>query len=134
MTHESSSAELLKRLEQHGVRLGLETTHQVLLSLGNPESGFPAVLVAGTNGKGSTAAQLASMVAAAGYRTGLYTSPHLEDVRERIRLDGAAVSAELFSSTLSRVVEKAEEALGHLPTYFEAVTAAAFLTFAEQLY
>lgn len=132
MTHEPSSAELLKRLEQHGIRLGLETTHKVLSSLGNPESGFPSVLVAGTNGKGSTAVQLASMAAAAGYRTGLYTSPHLEEITERIRVDGAAVSAELFSGTLTRVVENAAGPLGHLPTYFEAVTAAAFLIFAEQ--
>jgi dihydrofolate synthase/folylpolyglutamate synthase len=132
VTQDPSSAALLERLEQHGIRLGLETTHQLLSSLGNPESGFPSVLIAGTNGKGSTAVQLASMIAAAGYRSGLYTSPHLEDITERIRVDGAAVSAELFSSTLSRVVEKAEKALGHLPTYFEAVTAAAFLIFAEQ--
>lgn len=129
---EASSAALLKRLEQHGVRLGLETTRQVLSSLGNPESSFPSVLVAGTNGKGSTAVQLAAMIAAAGYRTGLYTSPHLEDVTERIRVDGVAVSAERLSDTLDRVVEKAREALGHLPTYFEAVTATAFLIFAEQ--
>jgi dihydrofolate synthase/folylpolyglutamate synthase len=132
VTLEPSSAALLKRLEQHGIRLGLETTHRVLSSLGNPQSGLPSVLVAGTNGKGSTAVQLASMIAAAGYRTGLYTSPHLEDITERIRVDGAAVSAELFSGTLARVVEKAEKALDHLPTYFEAVTAAAFLIFAEQ--
>ncbi|MGB5296464.1 MAG: dihydrofolate synthase, partial [Thermoanaerobaculia bacterium] len=63
MTHEPSSAELLNRLEQQGIRLGLETTHKVLSSLGNPESGFPSVLVAGTNGKGSTAVQLASIAA-----------------------------------------------------------------------
>ena len=132
MTLDPSSVELLKRLEHFGIRLGLDTTHQVLCSLGNPEAHLPAVLVAGTNGKGSTAVQLASMIAAGGYRTGLYTSPHLEDLTERIRLDGKAVSAELFSATLARVAEKAEQALGHLPTYFEAVTATAFLIFAEE--
>ena len=132
MTLEPSSAALLERLEQHGVRLGLETTRLVLSSLGSPEAGFPSVLIAGTNGKGSTAVQLASMLAAAGYRTGLYTSPHLEDITERIRIDGSAVSAGLFGGTLARVVEKAEKALGHPPTYFESVTATAFLIFAEQ--
>jgi dihydrofolate synthase/folylpolyglutamate synthase len=128
---ESSSATVLKRLERDGIRLGLETTHQVLRSLGSPESGFASVLVAGTNGKGSTAVQLASMVAAAGYRTGLYTSPHLEDVTERIRVDGAAISESQFEETLGRVVEEAERTLGHPPTYFEAVTATAFSIFAE---
>ena len=131
MSTEPSSAALLNRLERDGIRLGLETTHQVLGSLGNPESGFASVLVAGTNGKGSTAVQLASMVASAGYRTGLYTSPHLEDVPERIRVDGAAVSSALFGETLIRVVEQAERTLGHPPTYFEAVTATAFSIFAE---
>jgi len=131
VTLDPSSVALLKRLEHYGIRLGLDTTHQVLGSLGNPEARLPAVLVAGTNGKGSTAVQLASIVAAAGYRTGLYTSPHLEDITERIRLDGTAVSAELFGATLARVVERADQVLGHLPTYFEAVTAAAFLIFSE---
>lgn len=132
MTTDPSSAELLKRLEEDGIRLGLETTRQILACLGNPESRFPSVLVAGTNGKGSTAVQLASMVAAAGYRTGLYTSPHLEAVTERIRIGGEAVSEELFGDALNRVVEDAERTLGHLPTYFEAVTAAAFSIFAER--
>ena len=132
MNLDPSSGALLKRLEQDGIRLGLETTHEVLSSLGNPESGIPVVLVAGTNGKGSTAVQLASIIAAAGYRTGLYTSPHLESVEERIRVDGVALSAEIFAGGLARVVDGAEKALGHLPTYFEAVTATAFLLFAEQ--
>jgi dihydrofolate synthase/folylpolyglutamate synthase len=128
---EPPSAALLKRLEQDGIRLGLETTHRVLRSLGNPESDFASVLVAGTNGKGSTAVQIASMVATAGYRTGLYTSPHLEDVTERIRVDGAAISATQFDEALSRVVEEAERTLGHPPTFFEALTATAFWIFAE---
>ena len=132
MTLDSSGTALLKRLEQYGIRLGLGTTRRLLSSLGNPESRFASVLVAGTNGKGSTAAQLASMVAAAGYRTALYSSPHLEDITERIRIDGEAVPVEQFAGTLTRVVDSAEQALGHLPTYFEAVTATAFLIYAER--
>jgi dihydrofolate synthase/folylpolyglutamate synthase len=89
------------------------------------------VLIAGTNGKGSTATLLASMVHAAGYRTGLYTSPHLEDVEERIRVEGQAVSSEALGEELRRVVAVAESSLGYLPTYFEALTASAFGIFAS---
>jgi dihydrofolate synthase/folylpolyglutamate synthase len=127
-----AGTDILKSLEQFGVRLGLETTHQLLAALGHPERDFPAVLIAGTNGKGSTAAFLASMGTAAGYRTGLYTSPHLEAVEERIRIDGRAISKQELDSSLGRLVAVAEQALGHLPTYFEALTAVAFGYFAAQ--
>jgi dihydrofolate synthase/folylpolyglutamate synthase len=127
-----ASTDILQGLEQYGVRLGLETTHRLLAALGHPERRFPAVLIAGTNGKGSTAAFLASMGTHAGYRTGLYTSPHLEEVEERIRIDGRAISQEELSSSLGNLVTTAEQALGHLPTYFEALTAVAFGHFAAQ--
>ncbi|MGB6642840.1 MAG: folylpolyglutamate synthase/dihydrofolate synthase family protein [Thermoanaerobaculia bacterium] len=127
-----SGTDILKSLEQYGVRLGLETTHRLLAAQGHPERQFPAVLIAGTNGKGSTAAFLASMGTCAGYRTGLYTSPHLEEVEERIRIDGHAISKEELSSSLGHLVTVAERALGHLPTYFEALTAVAFSHFAAQ--
>jgi dihydrofolate synthase / folylpolyglutamate synthase len=104
----------------------------LLAALGSPELRFPAVLVAGSNGKGSTAALLAAMGAAAGYRTGLYTSPHLETVEERLRIDGRAVGGERLGDLLEEVVACAERRLGHSPTYFEAVTAAAFLWFAAE--
>lgn len=127
-----ASNDILESLEQYGVRLGLETTYRLLAALEHPERQFPAVLIAGTNGKGSTAAFLASMSTTAGYRTGLYTSPHLEAVEERIRIDGRAISEEELSAELGRLVEVAEPALGHLPTYFEALTAVAFHHFAAQ--
>ena len=104
----------------------------LLAALGSPELRFPAVLVAGSNGKGSTAALLAAMAGAAGYRTGLYTSPHLETVEERLRIDGRAVGGERLGDLLEEVVACAERRLGHSPTYFEAVTAAAFLWFAAE--
>jgi len=126
------ASETLARLELYGIRLGLESTRAVMEALGNPHLSFPAVLVAGSNGKGSTASLLASMATAAGYRTGLYTSPHLEDVEERIRIDGVAVSGSTLSRDLREVVEEAERALGHPPTYFEAITAAGFLRFARE--
>jgi dihydrofolate synthase/folylpolyglutamate synthase len=128
---------ILGRLEASGIRLGLDRLGRLLGRLGDsghPELRTPSVLVAGTNGKGSTSALLAAMATAAGYRTGLYTSPHLETVRERLRIDGRAVSEERLADLLALAVGEAEsdpEAEG-LPTYFEAVTAAAFLWFAEE--
>ncbi len=123
---------ILTRLERFGVRLGLETTRRLLAGLGNPQENYPIVLVAGTNGKGSTAALLASMLSAAGYRTGLYTSPHLETVEERIRIDGLGIVPDELESTVTRTVVTADRVLGHAPTYFEALTAAAFDHFAAK--
>src|SRR5499427_5493259 len=75
-------------------RRKFELEHMRVLAhaLGDPQNAFPSVLIAGTNGKGSTSATLASILAAAGYRTGLYTSPHLIRVNERIRINGADIS------------------------------------------
>lgn len=131
MTLIPEAVAVLDRLELFGVRLGLETTRKVLTALGQPQLNFPTVLVTGTNGKGSTAALLACMLKAAGYRTGLYTSPHLEAVRERVRIDGVAAAGDELGRRLCRVVTTAEAALGHAPTYFEALTATALDHFAE---
>jgi len=90
------------------------------------------VLIAGSNGKGSTSALLAAMATAAGYRTGLYTSPHLETVEERLRIDGLPISAERLGDLLARLIPAAERETGTPPTYFEALTVAAFLWFAEE--
>jgi dihydrofolate synthase / folylpolyglutamate synthase len=124
--------QILGRLEVLGIRLGLDSMRGLLAALGDPQRRFPAVLIAGSNGKGSTSALLASMVAAAGYRTGLYTSPHLEVVEERLRLDGRAIDEAGLGELLATVVSCAEREQGHSPTYFEAVTAAAFLWFAAE--
>ena len=132
MSAASELDRVLRRLETFGVRLGLETTHRLLGALGEPQKDLRVVLVAGTNGKGSTAALLASMATTAGYRTGLYTSPHLESVEERWRIDGRAVSTDQLASTVTAVVAAAEDRLGYLPTYFEALTAAACLWFAKE--
>jgi len=119
---------ILARLEPLGMRLTLEPFRRLLTKLGDPQRGLPAVLVAGTNGKGSTAALLAAIGCAAGYRTGLYTSPHLEVPRERIRIDGVAIATLELDRLLDAVVAAAED---ELPTPFEALTAAALLAFAE---
>ena len=104
-------------------------------ALGDPQATFPAVLIAGTNGKGSTAATLASILSAAGYRTGLYTSPHLIRVNERVQIDGVEIPDEDFArlyfqvdETARRLVEAGD--LPHPPSFFEVLTALAFLYFA----
>lgn len=109
----------------------------LLAALGNPQLRFPSVLIAGTNGKGSTAAMLASILQVAGHRVGLYTSPHLEQPNERIRIQGVAISndalATLFlrvEATSTRLVTAAK--LPHAPSFFEVMTAIAFLYFAGE--
>ncbi|MYA08454.1 MAG: bifunctional folylpolyglutamate synthase/dihydrofolate synthase [Holophagales bacterium] len=123
-----SASEILDRLEVWGQKLGLEATRSLLDVLGEPQQRVPTVLVAGTNGKGSTSAALASILSAAGFRCGLYTSPHLEHVEERLRVDGVAISEAELGQWLRRVLDAA----GHAPpTYFESLTAAAWLHFAH---
>ncbi len=105
--------------------------------LGHPERSFRSVLVAGTNGKGSTSATLASILTTAGYRTGLYTSPHLSRVNERVRVDGMEISDDDFAAYYFRIDDCARELVsegklrGH-PSFFEMMTALAFLAFAER--
>ena len=106
-------------------------------ALDSPHTKFPSVLIAGTNGKGSTAATLASIVRTAGYRTGLYTSPHLVRINERIRIDGDAISDADFAAGYECVHAVAAElvANGRLPwhpSFFETMTALAFRHFAQQ--
>jgi dihydrofolate synthase/folylpolyglutamate synthase len=123
---------VLSRLEALGIKLGLERARALLTRMGDPQRRFPAVLVAGTNGKGSTSAFLAAIAQAAGYRTGLYTSPHLETVEERLRIDGRTIEPGRFGRILENLVGLAERETGVPPTYFEAVTLAAFQWFAEE--
>jgi len=104
--------------------------------LGQPQRAFQSVHIAGTNGKGSTAAMLDSILRAAGLRAGLYTSPHLERINERIRLDGREISDVDFAGTFTHLRKVIEEllAVGKLaahPTFFECVTALAFDFFAR---
>jgi dihydrofolate synthase/folylpolyglutamate synthase len=104
-------------------------------ALGDPQATFPSVLIAGTNGKGSTAATLASILTAAGYRTGLYTSPHLVRVNERVQIDGVQIPDEDFARLYFQVDEAARRLveagdLPHPPSFFEVLTALAFLYFA----
>lgn len=110
------------------VQWGLERTRSLLDAVGAPETRFRAFHLAGTNGKGSAAATAAAVLRAAGRKVGLYTSPHLRDVRERIRLDGAPLPDPVLESAARRLRPTAERVEA---TYFEALTAVAFLAFEE---
>lgn len=111
-----------------GIRPGLERVRAVLRAAGRPQHRYPAVIVAGTNGKGSTSATLTSILLRAGYNAALYTSPHLVDIRERWMIGGGKISPELLDESIRRMRLAAEKA-GIVPTYFEALTLVAFLAF-----
>jgi len=118
------------------IKLGLTNTERLLAALGNPHKSFPSVQIAGTNGKGSTAIMLESICRAAGIRVGLFTSPHLISITERIRINGADTSEGEFARLTARVKQTAEELvrrgeLQTLPTFFEHVTAITLLAFRE---
>ena len=117
------------------VSLGLERTRLLLDLLGRPQDALAFVHVAGTNGKGSTCAYLASILQQAGYRTGLFTSPYIMQFHERIRVDGENISdASLLQATLRvrSAAAEVEQRLGEHPTEFELMTAVALLHFASQ--
>ncbi|MBM4394872.1 MAG: bifunctional folylpolyglutamate synthase/dihydrofolate synthase [Deltaproteobacteria bacterium] len=116
----------LDGLQRTGIRPGLTRIRRLLARLGHPERAFPSVLITGTNGKGSTAAFLAAILAAEGREVGLFTSPHLVDVRERVRIGGALLPADGFAACGEEV-----RAAGVRVTYFEALTAIGFLAFAR---
>jgi dihydrofolate synthase/folylpolyglutamate synthase len=129
----SAGASLTRRLdemyrfERSGMRPGLKGVERLLDLAGRPDRAFPSVLVAGTNGKGSTAAHLHSILSAAGLRTGLYTSPHLVRFNERIRVGGREISDEELASLLERWWPRFESTS---PSFFEATTALCFDHFA----
>lgn len=109
----------------------LDRMRKLLDLLGNPHEKVKTVHVAGTNGKGSTVAMIASMLRASGYAVGVYTSPHLIDIRERVQIDGNPIGKTDFVETV-KTVAKAAEKLGEQPTFFELMTAVGFAHFAEQ--
>ena len=124
-------------LELWKAKLGLDAIVTLLQALGDPHQKYATAIVAGTNGKGSTAAILASILQKAGHRTGLYTSPHLIRVNERIRVDDEEISDADFARCLTEaraVAERlfAQKQLAHLPSFFEYLTAVAFLHFARE--
>jgi dihydrofolate synthase/folylpolyglutamate synthase len=133
----SLGRELAAPTQAASAKFDLENITVLAERLGHPERAYPSAHIAGTNGKGSTAAFLESILRQAGFRTGLNTSPHLEKISERIRINGEEIGDEAFAETLTHIHLLIEELLaaGRLrahPTYFECVTAMAFEYFARQ--
>jgi dihydrofolate synthase/folylpolyglutamate synthase len=131
----SEGRDYLGRLQHFGIKLGLENIATLCAALGNPQNRFLSVQVAGTNGKGSVSAMLDEIARAHGLRTGLYTSPHLARVEERIRIGGRSIAPARFLARLSElkaVIDglMAGGRLAYHPTYFEVLTALAFVEFA----
>ena len=128
MTYRQALAALDARQETR-IELGLERVRERLARLGRPEERLRCFHVAGTSGKGSTCAILESALRAAGHRTGFYSSPHLSDVRERIKINGRPVAKERFAEAIGRVLKADPE---KRLTYFELLTLAAFLIFSAE--
>lgn len=121
---------LLDSLGPFGVDLSLHRMYRLLAAMGNPQGGVPIIHVAGSNGKGSVCAYLASVLTQAGYRVGRYTSPHLVSWRERIEVNGQAIAAPDLLQALHRVLASIDGSQPS-PTQFEVFTAAAWQYFAD---
>ncbi|MCE9536346.1 MAG: bifunctional folylpolyglutamate synthase/dihydrofolate synthase, partial [Nitrospirae bacterium] len=119
-----SAVTFLYRLQKHGIKLGLETMTALMGRLGMPQTKYRTLHIAGTNGKGSTAAMTAAILQAAGYRVGLYTSPHLVEFRERIRVNGEMIAESQVARLTGELQSVCQPDLS--PTFFEYTTAMAF--------
>ena len=125
----SSAVAYLYRLQKHGIKLGLATMTALMVRLGMPQTKYRTLHIAGTNGKGSTAAMAAAVLQAAGYRVGLYTSPHLVEFRERIRVNGEMIAESRVAQLTEQLQALCQPDLS--PTFFEYTTAIAFQHFAD---
>ena len=123
-----ATLDYLYSLQKFGIKMGLGNIASLMEILDHPHRRYPVVHIAGTNGKGSTAAFLASILSTSGLRTGLYTSPHLVNFSERIRIDGLSISDTDIIAYTSRIREAVDALQG---TFFEATTAIAFQYFAD---
>src|SRR4030042_2752009 len=129
MENYQQTIDYLYSLEYSGIKLGLENVTRLLQFLGNPQKKWPAIHIAGTNGKGSIAAFIYTILREAGFKVGLYTSPHLVDFSERIRINEKKIPWETiveYTRNLKNQIEKQQA------TFFEATTAVAFAYFADQ--
>jgi len=127
----------LQKILESGVKFGLDNVRAVLSALGEPHQAYPSILVGGTNGKGSVCAMLAEILTLHGLRVGLYTSPHLVRVEERLRIAGKPIDGRslcrlltLFKTTVDTLIRNGQ--LAAPPTYFETLTCLAFLYFREK--
>jgi dihydrofolate synthase/folylpolyglutamate synthase len=128
LTTHHSNLDWLDSLQGSGIRPGLGRMRALLRKLGNPHKDYPSIIVAGTNGKGSTSAMLTAILNEAGHRTAHYTSPHLVDIRERWTLRGEMIDAALLDECIEELRSASTEIA---PTYFEALTLIAFLAFSR---
>ena len=130
MSKNNNPVDFLNSLSDFGIKLGLDKTNFYLEKLGRPHFKYPSILVAGTNGKGSVCKALSKILEFSGYKVGLYTSPHLIDVKERIKINEENISEEEFNENIMRLKKIIEKQPVHMyPTYFEALTIIAFLYF-----
>ena len=132
----TSAVEFIFSLERFGMKFGLANIARLCAALGHPETAFPSIIVAGTNGKGSVTAMVDAAMRAAGHRTARYTSPHLVRIEERFVIDGREVdpaTLEAAAETVKRAAEDlvASRTLEALPTFFECTTAIAFVLFRD---
>lgn len=127
------AVEYLSNLRPLGIRLGLERIQALCEALGHPERAFRSVHVTGTNGKGSTCTMIAKILSCSGYRTGLFVSPFVVNVRERIQIDGRFISEHQFSELMSELIPVVEDIARRVdhPTEFEVKTILGFLYFAR---
>jgi dihydrofolate synthase/folylpolyglutamate synthase len=123
------ASQWLFRLQRLGIRPGLQAIRELLSELGNPQQRFPSIVVAGTNGKGTAAIYLDALCRSAGLRTGLYTSPHLLDVRERIQVNGRRIGSEQLAELVTAHQRRIDR-LG--TTFFESLTALTLQHFADE--
>lgn len=121
----------LNSLGLHKIKPGLGRIKKLLESLGSPQDKAQGIIVGGTNGKGSAAAAMSSVLRAGGWNTGAYTSPHLINVTERIKINGIEIDGSDLARIILRVKRTAEKTIDRSPSYFEVLTAAAFVYFAE---
>jgi dihydrofolate synthase/folylpolyglutamate synthase len=135
--NEQECRRYLDKIQNLGIKFGLDNVREILRAFDDPHRKFPSVLVAGTNGKGSVCAFLTRILTVHGFRAGLFTSPHLVDVEERIRIGEKLIPKKIFCRLLTELKIKieillSERKLLNPPTYFEHLSCLAFLYFAEQ--
>ncbi len=135
--NEQECRRYLDKIQNLGIKFGLDNVQEILQAFDDPHRKFPSVLVAGTNGKGSVCAFLTRILSVHGFRAGLFTSPHLVDVKERIRIGEDVIPRKIFCRLLTELKNKIEILLSkrkllNPPTYFEHLSCLAFLYFAEQ--
>jgi dihydrofolate synthase/folylpolyglutamate synthase len=128
----SETVNYLYNLQKYGIKFGLDNIQRLMSSLDNPHKTFRSVHIAGTNGKGSTSAMIASLLKKTGFRVGLFTSPHLVSFTERIRVNGEEITEHDVISLAAHIKEVVENIEDFSPTFFEVVTAMAMVYFRKK--